>query len=185
MNMVGKEGKRCQVQYFSQKIRSAIIKEIIMQQEIKLEIIPYPIKFMFGGFFVILGSMGLLILMIVIASHPDRLGSEIKNLLFGNFKTTSSTLSLAAVLAMAIFYIKNTSLKILQNQLVFVSPMVVGWRLDISQITKVAYSLTPTKQKFTLTVGQTDYTIPFRVFDPNSFIQSLRQMNPNIQVVTF
>jgi hypothetical protein len=155
-----------------------------MEQEIKLEVIPYPIKFMFGGFFVILGTMGLLLLMLTIAQNPSGLGTEAKNFIFGDLKTAASVLSLVVILCMAVFYIKNTSLKILQNQLVLTSPSAKGWSLDISQISKISYSLTPAKQNFTATVGQTVYSIPFRIIDPNGLSQSIKNINPNLQITT-
>jgi len=136
---------------------------------------------MFGGFFAILGVMGLLML-IILAAHPAQLGSEMKNFFFGNFKTASSVVTLVVVLVLAVFYVKSTSLKISQNQLVLTSFAAAGLRLDINQITKISYSTTPAQQKYTLTIGQNNYVIPFRVIDPNELTQSLKAINPNIQI---
>ncbi len=155
-----------------------------MTMNIKMEIIPYPIKFMFGGFFVIIGGMLLLTVALIAANNPAQLGKEIQNLLFGNFKTATSVLTLVIVLIMTVFYVKSTTLTVSDNRLLFSSSAAKPWQLDISSITKIVYSITPAKQKFTLTVGQANYTVPFRVIDPDGLIQLLKSVNSNIQIET-
>ncbi len=126
--------------------------------------------------------MFLLLAGLILSNKPSEFWREMADLFGGSFKTATSVLTLMMVLGMAAFYIKMTSLRISQGQLIFTAPQAKGCTLDINQITQASYSATPAKQKFIFAVGQLTYILPHRVIDPEGFVKSLQNFNPNIQV---